>query len=590
MTLFGPDGSAAQRGIRLTEADWARADFVFWRASIGTEIDTTFTPMKIEALRRMKPFAAYHFVLPLDGSVRSSGSALTQAEACARSIDDTRITVMLDWEHSASRDVDVEWAAALAVGQALSTVFGYRVTLGYLPQWYWASHGRPDLRDLAVELVSSAYNNALSGDHEDIYAAMGVGSARGWDEYSGMQPRFYQFTSKGQWGDKLMDWNAYDGVVSLARYFYTGAPMAAIDTVPKTKVVVPSIVRTMPNGQLPDSVMRDPGDNRGKLNLLMSYTWQAVLIAAEADGVHLATTGRYRTLTRQIALFFERFTTVNTGRVSKVYLGIRYWLRKGAAQAGTPGTSNHGYGQADDVCELDALGRIIGLTDRGLLWLRDNAARFGIGLESRDERWHWHGLFGDRLTQGTMAVLAFCGIGWPDWMGTLEGVEPAPPGDEPIPGPDPDPGPGLPPVDLDQGVYGLVGYAISQMDPRPVLSIGNRFDDDPLHVRFLQAVLKFEASRFALWFANSGDVAGDDARKLYLIACYQECSGLNIDGDYGPKTAHAVEVFQYGFGGAVLDGFDVGPMIQTVAEIGVVTSWTWDVVLQLATKQWYGHS
>ena len=356
--------------------------------------------------------------------------------------------------------------------------------------------------------------------------------------------------------------------------------MSVISTIPETRVVLPSSVTGFDNGRLPAHALRDPGDGHGAMCLIASYALQAMLIAAVADGIRFGSTGRYRTYARQVALFQERYVTRDTGRPSKVWNGVRYWLRPGVATAATPGASNHGMGCADDVCELDPDGRIVAITEQGLRWLGENGADFGFALEARGEPWHWHTVFGDALTLRAMQVLSFCGVSWPEWMGTLPAVQPQPqPVASVVPLPDPVP---LPPVDLPNGVYGLVGYAIGQLDPLPLLSVANRFVDDPLQTTFLQAVLRFEVSRFALWFAVAGEAA-DDARRLYLYAAHQTASALAIDGDYGPQTAECVEFVQRAFGDASYGGHQIGPMVPD----GEVGPQTWPLILQCSSKEWW---
>jgi hypothetical protein len=356
--------------------------------------------------------------------------------------------------------------------------------------------------------------------------------------------------------------------------------MSVISTIPETRIVLPSSVAGFDNGRLPGHALRDPGDGRGAMCLIASYALQAMVIAALADGIRFGSTGRYRTYARQVAMFGERYVTRDTGGPSKMWNGVMYWQRPGVATAATPGASNHGMGCADDVCELDPDGRIIAITNSGLGWLRDNGADFGFALEDRGEPWHWHTVFGDVLTVRAMQVLSFCGVAWPAWMGTLPPAQPQPQ-PEPIVVALPDPV-ALPPVDLPNGVYGLVGYAIAQIDPPPVLSVDSRAVDDPLHTQFLQAVLRFEVARFALWFAVTGEAA-DDAHGLYLHAAHQTATALAVDGDYGPRTAECVEFVQRAFGDASYGGHQLGPMVPD----GAVGPQTWPLILQCSTKQWW---
>lgn len=351
--------------------------------------------------------------------------------------------------------------------------------------------------------------------------------------------------------------------------------MSVIDTIPTTDVIRPRSTDDFVNGQVPDADLRDPGDGRGPLAQSTSYALQALIIAAAADGVEFGSVGRYRDLKRQEDMFLDRYVPWDTGRPSKVWNGRRYWLKPGAVRSATPGKSNHGFGCADDICEI-VNGHIVTITDRGLSWLRQNGGDFGFGLEARDEPWHWHTQFRDTLPERAMQVLAFCGIPWPEWMGTI--------GDTPGSRAPLTPIHRLPPVDLQHGVYGLVGYAISQMQPLPILAAQERFDDimDPLHVQFVQSVLRHEVSRFALWFAASGQ-ADSNERLLYLHATHQTASVLPIDGDYGPQTAECVEFSQRAFSLSRYDGHELGFM----EPYGIVGPSSWPLYLQSATKEWW---
>ena len=106
--------------------------------------------------------------------------------------------------------------------------------------------------------------------------------------------------------------------------------------------------------------------------------------------------------------------------------------------------------------------------------------------------------------------------------------------------------------------------------------------NDPLHTQFLQAVLRFEVARFALWFAVTGEAA-DDAHTLYLHAADRTAAALAIDGDYGPRTAECVEFVQRAFGDASYGGHRIGPMVPD----GVVGPQTWPLILQCSTKFWW---
>lgn len=116
---------------------------------------------------------------------------------------------------------------------------------------------------------------------------------------------------------------------------------------------------------------------------------------AKKDGVILrAVSEGYRSLARQEALFYERYSTVSTGRVPeiiRIYKNQRWFLKKGYAPSAIPQTSPHGYGLAQDLDVRDP---------NVFLWLRKNAPKYGIYLESPPsylnsgknpyyEPWHW---------------------------------------------------------------------------------------------------------------------------------------------------------------------------------------------------------
>lgn len=215
-----------------------------------------------------------------------------------------------------------------------------------------------------------------------------------------------------------------------------------VRTIPQTDATIPPPVRQSGNGTLPSSWLRSfDGTTRTdyKLFVPVAYAMQALILAALQDGYRLTTTGRYRSLARQEALFLERYlpgpfdpavhrTTPSVQR--RVWNGREYFLRRGMAMAATPSTSNHGWGIADDICEAPDYdgGPLISIRDPALTWLRDNAADFGFALDTWEERWHWHWYRPGRvceLTQRTVDVLAAAGVAVPD-LSTFGFAAPAP--------------------------------------------------------------------------------------------------------------------------------------------------------------------
>lgn len=220
--------------------------------------------------------------------------------------------------------------------------------------------------------------------------------------------------------------------------------MALIDTIQTTDATRPSALNQVKNGQLPADWLRSfDGTTRDdfKMFVPVSYAMQALHIAAAKDGITLRTTGRYRSYARQEALFRERYKPgENDGCGSKTWQGQTWYLQrsdKGGcyAMAAVPGTSNHGWGIADDFSEWDegdpSIGSSLDLVD--LQWLANNARSFGFALDIRSEQWHWHWYMPSNpntLTQRTVDTLKGAGVAIPDlsrWGFTVPGAGTTPP-------------------------------------------------------------------------------------------------------------------------------------------------------------------
>lgn len=222
--------------------------------------------------------------------------------------------------------------------------------------------------------------------------------------------------------------------------------MALIDTIPTTDATKPAALSQVKNGQLPDSWLRSfDGTTRVdfKAFVPVSYAIQAMHLAAKDDGIALRTTGRYRPLLQQQNLFAARYksgSANNDGCGSKLYNGVIYYLQRSSsgncyAMAAVPGTSNHGWGIADDFSEWDEGDPTFGssLDQVDLQWLADNARSFFFALDIRSEPWHWHWYNPanpNTLSQRTVDVLTAKGVKIPDlstWGFTVPKPSTAPP-------------------------------------------------------------------------------------------------------------------------------------------------------------------
>lgn len=181
---------------------------------------------------------------------------------------------------------------------------------------------------------------------------------------------------------------------------------------PVLPIVMPSNLAGFVNGKLPSALLRDVRAPKGQLHPLAATAWNALQLAAYFGGVELKHVGAYRSFDAQVSLFRERYSVSPTGRVPQVtrtYQGQVMYLRKGVAPAGTPGTSNHGWGLAIDVDSCSGK-RLAWLLGDG--FATSNALKFGFSWEVKNgpnaEAWHLRYVCGDRLPQAVMdAIMVF---------------------------------------------------------------------------------------------------------------------------------------------------------------------------------------
>jgi hypothetical protein len=122
-----------------------------------------------------------------------------------------RHSLMLDVE-SSKTSPDSTLADVLAFADRWKAVTGKRVTLAYIPHWYWQGHwGSPSLAGLesrGIGLVSSNYTT---------YSDNGPG----WDAYGGTTPIIWQYTATP------LDTNAFKGTTAeLADLWANGTSSA----------------------------------------------------------------------------------------------------------------------------------------------------------------------------------------------------------------------------------------------------------------------------------------------------------------------------------------------------------------------------
>ena len=174
---------------------------------------------------------------------------------------------------------------------------------------------------------------------------------------------------------------------------------------------MPSDLAGQKNGELNPALLRDIKAPAGKLHRLAATAWNAMQLAAYFDGVELKHVGAYRPLDRQVAMFNERYSATKTPRkpeVTRTYQGKKWYLKPGMAPAGTPSTSNHGWGLAIDVASVTSGKRIEWLLGDG--FMTSNALKYGFSWEVKDganaEAWHIRYIAGDTLPQAVLEAIA----------------------------------------------------------------------------------------------------------------------------------------------------------------------------------------
>lgn len=164
-------------------------------------------------------------------------------------------------------------------------------------------------------------------------------------------------------------------------------------TEPVKNVVVPPSLRKHGNGRIPATELR-PIRGGGVLWYQAAIAWNRMHEAAARDGVKIVCVSEgYRPLLRQEQLFRDRYVARKTLRrpeVRRFYRGEWWWLKIGKSPSATPGTSNHGWGLAQDIK----------VPKRTFRWMCENAPKFGFYLQGKStlpdgkpnpewEAWHW---------------------------------------------------------------------------------------------------------------------------------------------------------------------------------------------------------
>jgi zinc D-Ala-D-Ala carboxypeptidase len=156
---------------------------------------------------------------------------------------------------------------------------------------------------------------------------------------------------------------SFEKIVAAARLSASSASptMTTIATATGGTPTLPSGLRGLTNGKLPDNALAPIGLGQHRLEKSAAAAFRRMAIAAAEDGVTFDVSDSYRTVAEQ------EQTAATVG------------LYREGGLAAVPGTSTHGWGLSVDF-ELNA---------RAQNWLRANAARFGFSEDVPREPWHY---------------------------------------------------------------------------------------------------------------------------------------------------------------------------------------------------------
>jgi peptidoglycan hydrolase-like protein with peptidoglycan-binding domain len=195
-------------------------------------------------------------------------------------------------------------------------------------------------------------------------------------------------------------------------------------TLPITKLVMPSTLKGQQNGKLAEHLLVPIGVGNARMEKTAARSFIAMFSEARKAGFEIRHVGDYRPYATQLSMFLSRYEPVGLGAYTvtpparrKIWEDgpanghpSKYWVKKKIgdsypATAATPGNSNHGWGLALDIAEEyngqpgpDAIRQVF------VNWLCNNAARYGISAELQSEPWHWRYVAGDKIPSATLAA------------------------------------------------------------------------------------------------------------------------------------------------------------------------------------------
>lgn len=203
VTTWGIDISNHQGDMDLARVKAEGFDFIWCKVSEGSGYRDPFWPQNRDRARAAGLIlAGYHYV--------RTGDPAAQARLFVDHLGDTSIPAMLDFEDG-SGDITQFWAVKAEVEK-----LGVRVSLSYIPDWYWERIGKPDLSKVPG-LISSEYVSG-TGYASVLYPGNQSGF---WKAYGGRTPDVLQFTDRALVAGKSVDANAFRGTPDQLRALLT---------------------------------------------------------------------------------------------------------------------------------------------------------------------------------------------------------------------------------------------------------------------------------------------------------------------------------------------------------------------------------
>ena len=165
----------------------------------------------------------------------------------------------------------------------------------------------------------------------------------------------------------------------------------------------PADLKGVQPGKLLDNLLK-PVKGGGKLHWRAADAWEAMVEAAEADGIELKPVSAgdcYRSFESQLMVFRQRYQKEPIeGAQTRTFEGIK-WYKKDPklASLAAPGTSQHNSGLAVDVHTA--------AEPKRLNWLIDNVRKFGFSWEVvPEEPWHLRYTEGDNPPPAVVEFVA----------------------------------------------------------------------------------------------------------------------------------------------------------------------------------------